>query len=167
MTHTLKTNISQITLSYKNKVKAKDRPKISSSHDAHQLFRENWNDLTIQLYEEFKILLVDNSNRCLGIVQISQGGTTGTFVDPKLVFATALKSRARGIILGHNHPSSQLKSSLADRSLTEKLVIAGQYLDIAVLDHIILTEEGYYSFADDSLIDTYSNKATRQLKASM
>lgn len=162
MTHTLKTNISQITLSYKNKVKAKDRPKLSSSKDAHQLFRENWNDLTIQLYEEFKILLVDNSNRCLGIVQISQGGTTGTFVDPKLVFATALKARARGIILGHNHPSNQLRSSLADRNLTEKLVIAGQYLDIAVLDHTILTEDGYYSFADDGIIESYSTFVLEQ-----
>ena len=164
MTKKLKTNISQITLSYKNKVKAKDRPKISSSKDAHQLFRENWNDLTVNLFEEFKILLVDNNNRCLGIVEISKGGTTGTLVDPKIVFASALKARARGIILGHNHPSGQLRPSRADRTLTDKLIKAGEYLDLTILDHIILADGTYYSFADEGLMTNNLINAKAQLK---
>lgn len=70
MTKKFNQNISQISLVFKNKVKATDRPKVVSSQDAHRLFRENWDDMTINLYEEFKVLLVDNSNRCMGVVKI-------------------------------------------------------------------------------------------------
>lgn len=141
-------NISEIKLTYTRKVKAKDRPKISSSSDAHNLFRENWDDLTINLFEEFKILLLDRNNRCMGIVPISQGGVSGTMVDAKLVFSSALKARACGVILGHNHPSGNTNPSSSDRALTKKLIEAGKYLDISVLDHIIVTDENYTSFAD-------------------
>lgn len=141
-------NISEIKLTYTRKVKAKDRPKISSSEDAHKLFRENWDDLTINLFEEFKILLLDRNNRCMGIVPISQGGVSGTFVDAKLVFSSALKARACGIILGHNHPSGNTNPSNNDKELTKRLIEAGKYLDLSVLDHIIVTDESYTSFAD-------------------
>ncbi|MDH7911342.1 JAB domain-containing protein [Winogradskyella sp. SYSU M77433] len=144
--------ISEIKLTYTRKVKADERPKISSSKDAHRLFRENWNDLTINLFEEFKILLLDRNNRCMGIVPISQGGVSGTLVDAKLVFSSALKARACGIILGHNHPSGNTTPSDSDINLTKRLVTAGKYLDISVLDHIILTDENHTSFADLSLM---------------
>ena len=84
--------ISEIELTYKRKVKAGDRPKVSCSMDAYDLFRENWDDLTINLCEEFKVMLLDRNNCCMGIVPISKGGISGTIVDPKLVFASALKS---------------------------------------------------------------------------
>ncbi|MDD7887858.1 JAB domain-containing protein [Flavivirga sp. 57AJ16] len=143
--------IPEIELTYKRKVKADDRPKISSSWDAYKLFRENWDDLTINLAEEFKIMLLDRNNRCMGIVPISKGGVSGTVVDPKLIFASALKARACAIILGHNHPSGNTKHSRADKEITDKLVQGGQYLDLKVLDHIIVTDENYLSFADEGL----------------
>ncbi|MEM9680412.1 MAG: JAB domain-containing protein [Bacteroidota bacterium] len=152
MTSTLKTSISEITLNYKRKVRAEDSPKVSCSEDVYRLFRENWDDLTINLFEEFKILLVDRSNRCLGAVVISKGGISGTLVDPKLVFASALKARACGLILGHNHPSGNLAPSQQDIRLTEKLMRAGSYLDLRILDHLIITDDDYTSLADNDLM---------------
>ena len=151
MTKKFKQNISQISLIYKNKVKATDRPKVVSSQDAYQLFRENWDDMTINLYEEFKVLLVDNGNRCMGIAKLSQGGMTSTIVDVRLIFALALKARATGLILGHNHPSGNTKPSISDIELTKKIIEASKILDFQVLDHLILTEDKYLSMADRGL----------------
>ena len=144
--------ISEIELTYKRKVRASDRPKVTCSKDAYNLFRENWNDLTINLSEEFKVLLLDRNNRCMGIVPISKGGVSGTVVDPKLVFTSALKARACSMILGHNHPSGNTKPSFADKNLTTKLIEGGKYLEVPVLDHIIVTDDRYSSFADMALI---------------
>ena len=146
------TNISQITLHYKRKVKANERPKVTSSQHVYKLFRENWDDMTINLYEEFKILLLDRNNRCMGIVPISQGGVSGTFVDTKLIFASALKARACGIILGHNRPSGELRASVADKAITKKIVEGGRHLDISILDHLIITDEEYLSMADKDIV---------------
>lgn len=88
----------------------------------------------------------------MGIVTLSQGGVSGTLVDPKLVFVSALKARACAIILGHNHPSGNLTASKSDIALTEKLELGGNYLDLKILDHIILTDDDYFSFADNGLI---------------
>lgn len=140
--------ISEIKLTYTRKVKADERPKVSSSQDAYHLFRENWDDLTINLCEEFKILLLDRNNACMGIVPISKGGVSGTIVDAKLIFASALKARACAIILGHNHPSGNLKPSAPDKCLTNDLVNVGNLLSLPILDHIILGDEGYISYAD-------------------
>lgn len=87
----------------------------------------------------------------MGIVPLSQGSVSSTLVDPKLVFVSALKARACGIILGHNHPSGNLQASKSDIALTEKLELGGKYLDLKILDHIILTEDNYFSFADNGL----------------
>jgi len=152
MTKAFKSNISEISLTYKRKVKAVDRPKVKGSEMAYILFRENWNDMTINLFEEFKILLLDRNNHCMGIVLISQGGVSGTVVDPKLVFVAALKARACSIILGHNHPSGNLKASQTDILITKKLCEGGLYLDIPILDHIILSDTDYFSFADSNTI---------------
>ncbi|MEM6721107.1 MAG: JAB domain-containing protein [Bacteroidota bacterium] len=149
MTKDFHTNISQITLNYQRKVKASDRPKIKSSRQAYQLFRDNWDDMTINLREEFKILLLDRNNCCMGIVPIAQGGVSGVSVDTKLIFASALKARACAIILGHNHPSGGLKASRADIGLTQKIVKGAKYLDLDILDHIIVTDEDYLSLADN------------------
>ncbi len=144
--------ISEIKLTYTRKVKADDRPIIKSSQDAYRLFRENWDDLTINLQEEFKILLLDTNAKCMGIVPISKGGIAGTLADGRLIFGSALKARASNIILGHNHPSGNLKPSLNDKALTDKMVKVGYYLGLQVLDHIIITGEDYYSFADNNQI---------------
>ena len=144
--------ISEIELTYNPKVRAQDCPQISSSLDAYTLFRENWNDMTINLFEEFKIAFLNNANHCLGILKVSQGGITGTVVDNRLVFGTALRAGACGIILCHNHPSGKVEPSQADKILTQKLVEGGKLLDIHILDHIILTQDNYLSFGDEGLI---------------
>lgn len=152
MTKKVPHQISEIKLTYIRKVRATDRPKVSSSLHAYNLFRENWDDLTINLCEEFKILLLDTSGHCMGIVPISKGGVSGTVADGKLIFASALKARATSIILGHNHPSGNLKPSKSDKALTDNLVKGGHFLGIRVLDHIIVTDYNYLSFADEGLI---------------
>lgn len=142
--------VAEVELSYNNKVKAKDRPRITSSKDAYWILESNWSH-QMALLEEFNILLLDRSNRVMAMSNISKGGVSGTVVDLKIVFATALKGRASAIIMAHNHPSANLTPSQADISLTEKFKTAGEMLDISVLDHLILSPDGgYYSFADEA-----------------
>ncbi len=145
---TAASHIAEIRLIYRSHVKPSQRPKITSSEEAYTLLRSLWNEDTICLYEEFRILLLDRSNRVLGQTLISSGGTAGTVVDPKLVFVAALKSKSAALIVAHNHPSGNLQPSQADLSLTKQLRQAGQWLDLPILDHLIITQESYYSMAD-------------------
>nr|WP_321224989.1 DNA repair protein RadC [uncultured Psychroserpens sp.] len=103
-------------------------------------------------HEEFWILYLNNSNKVLQKNQLSKGGITGTLVDVRLVLKTALEVGAVGLILAHNHPSGTLKPSEADKNITQKLKIAAQSLDIKVLDHLIITEKAYFSFADENIL---------------
>ncbi|MGB4400016.1 MAG: JAB domain-containing protein, partial [Daejeonella sp.] len=118
----------------------------------YNILLQNWDMNKIDLLEQFKILLLNRANKVLGIYEVSSGGMTGTVADPKLIFSTALKGCANSIILSHNHPSGNLKPSQADINLTQKLRTAGSFLDIDVLDHIILTSEGYISFVEEGLM---------------
>lgn len=145
-------NVAEVELIYKSKVKASDRPKIANSKDAGDLLMQLWSENKIDFIEQFKILLLNRNNRVLGIVDISSGGVTGTVADPKIIFVAALKANACNIIISHNHPSGSLKPSKADEEMTQKIKYAGQLLDIRVWDHIIITSEGYYSFADEGLL---------------
>ncbi len=144
--------VSEIGLVYKTEVKPSDRPKITSSNDAYDIFKAKWNHDEIELREEFKILLLNRGNRVLGIVNISTGGVSGTVVDPKIIFSSALKANACGIIMAHNHPSGNLKPSQTDINLTKKIRQGAQLLDMSLLDHIILSSDGYYSFSDECMI---------------
>jgi DNA repair protein RadC len=144
--------VSEVNLTYSPNYKIADRPKISSATDAYQVLRDQWNLDKIQLLEEFKILLLNRRNRVLGLINISQGGMSGTVADPKLIFVAALKAAASYIILAHNHPSGNLKPSTEDIRLTKKLVDGGKLLDLQVVDHLIITNEGFYSFCDEGLI---------------
>lgn len=144
--------VSEITLHYHSKVKASLRPKISSSEDAYQILHLHWDKNKLELLEEFKILLLNRANKVLGIVSISCGGISGTVADPKLIFAAALKAGSSSMILAHSHPSGNLTPSEADMRLTRKLKEAGSFLDLPVLDHIIVTSEAYYSFADEGVL---------------
>lgn len=103
-------------------------------------------------HEEFWIIYLNNSNKVLLKTQLSKGGITGTLVDVRLVFKTALEVGATGVILSHNHPSGTLKPSDADRQITRKLKTAGEHLDIKILDHVIVTETAWFSFADEGLL---------------
>lgn len=103
-------------------------------------------------HEEFWIVYLNNSNKVIQKRQLSKGGITGTLVDVRLVLKNALEVGATGIILVHNHPSGTLKPSEADKQITQKLKLAGESLDIKVLDHLIVTEKAYFSFADENLL---------------
>jgi DNA repair protein RadC len=103
-------------------------------------------------HEEFWIIYLNNANKIISKFQLSKGGITGTLVDVRLVFKTALAQGAVGIILAHNHPSGTLKPSDSDKQITQKLKIAGEQLDIKVLDHVIVTETNYYSFSDEGIL---------------
>jgi DNA repair protein RadC len=144
--------IAEIQIVYRNKVGVKDRPKITGSRDANSILRSVWDMNRIELLEQFKLMLMDRRNACIGISDIATGGIAGCVVDPKIIFATALKARASGIIMAHNHPSGNLTPSQADIDLTRKMKEAGKLLEISVLDHLIMTSESYYSFADEGLI---------------
>lgn len=145
-------NVAEVELVYKSKVKASQRPYISSSSDAATLLKSLWEDGKMDLVEQFKVLYLNRANRVLALYPISSGGITGTVADPRLIFATALKINAVSIILCHNHPSGSLKPSLADQELTQKIKNAGGFLDIKVLDHLVVSSDGYFSFADEGLL---------------
>jgi DNA repair protein RadC len=147
-----KFQVAEVELVYRSKVKASERPKITCSNDAYDVLMESWEEGKLELLEQFKIVLLDRSHRVLGIFQASSGGICGTVVDPKLIFTTALKTRSCSLILSHNHPSGNLKPSEADLKLTRKIKQAGEILEINVLDHLINTSEGYYSFADEGVM---------------
>jgi DNA repair protein RadC len=142
--------ISEIQVSYSN-LNSK-RQKIKDSQTSYNVFINYWSKSTIELQEEFKVLLLNRNNEVLGIYPLSKGGVSGTVVDVKLVFSVALKCNASSLIVAHNHPSCSLKPSQADKNLTEKLKLAGNYLDIKLLDHIIITKNDYYSFADNGIL---------------
>lgn len=148
----LKTMVAEIELVYRNQVKPSERPAIKCSQDCYNILLDYWNDNSIELFEECKLVLLNQAGRVLGIIDLSAGGVTGTVVDAKLIFAAALKANAPRIILAHNHPSGNLKPSEADKRITEKVASAGKLLDIKLLDHLIITTEGYYSFGDEGAI---------------
>ena len=146
------TKVAEVQLSFKTTVKASERPQINTSDDVYRVLKENWNYEIIEFIDEFKVLLLNRANRVIGIVPISVGGTAGTIADPKVIYVSALKANAASIILAHNHPSGNLKASHADIELTKKLKNAGLFLDLPILDHIILTKDGFLSFADEYLM---------------
>lgn len=145
-------SFTEVELVYRNKKKARDRPIVKTSHEAFDILIQCWDVNKIELLEQFKILLLDRKNACIGISEISTGGVSSCIVDPKIVFSTALKAMASGIILAHNHPSGSTAPSKSDEELTKKLANAGDLLEIKVLDHLIVTPTSYKSFADEGLL---------------
>ncbi|SDB66514.1 DNA repair protein RadC [Flavobacteriaceae bacterium MAR_2010_188] len=125
------------------------KSKITSSQSVFELLHPIIGDL---LHEEFWIVYLNNSNKVIQSSQLSKGGITGTLVDVRLVMKTAIQLNATGIILAHNHPSGALTPSEADKQITKKLKIAGENLDIKILDHLIVTDKEYYSFADEGIL---------------
>ncbi|HSI70119.1 MAG TPA: DNA repair protein RadC [Gillisia sp.] len=128
---------------------ALERVKITSSSSVFELLQPIIGELP---HEEFWILYLNNSNKILEQYQISKGGITGTLVDVRITLRKALELGAVSLILAHNHPSGNLNPSEADKQLTRKLKTASESLDIKVLDHIIVTEKSYFSFADEGLL---------------
>lgn len=148
----LRLKVAEVELVYKSKIKASERPTIEKSSDAANLLRILWEEGKLELVEQFKVLFLNRANKVIGLFNVSSGGITGTVADPRIIFTAALKLNAVGMLLCHNHPSGSLKPSRADEELTQKIKGAGAFMDIKVLDHIILTAEEYYSFADEGLL---------------
>lgn len=144
--------ISEIQVSFKPRIKAKERTTIRSSKDAFRAFLFKWNEGLINYQEEFKVMLLNNANHVLGILDLAKGSMDAVTVDLKILLATALKTSARKIILAHNHPSGNLNPSSADKQLTAQIKEASKLLDIDVCDHLVITNDDYYSFADNGIL---------------
>jgi len=143
--------VAEITVSYRPAIS--DKPKIVTAYDAFVELQPFYSEDTIHLQESFMVMYLNRANRVIGVYKLSTGGITGTVADPKLILATALKVAASGLVLCHNHPSGNLHASRQDIDLTMKIKEAGKYLDIKVMDHLIISPDGkYFSFADDSLL---------------
>jgi len=127
---------------------AEELVKITSSKAVFEIMQPIIGEL---YHEEFWILYLNNSNKVIHKAQLSKGGIVGTVVDCRIVFKTAFEQNATSIILTHNHPSGKLEASNSDKEITEKLIVAGKQLDIRVLDHIIITQNGYFSFQDEGI----------------
>ncbi len=145
-------NVAQIELVYRTKIKASERPKVNSSKEIADLLKGLWDENKIDFVEQFKVLLLNRANRVLGIVEIGLGSSTGVVADLKVVLAAAILANACNIIIAHNHPSGSIRPSRADEQLTNKLKEAAKLHDINVMDHVIVTSEEYYSFADEGLL---------------
>ena len=140
-------NVAEVQLSYKSNVKSSTRYKINSSQDAYKLLIKYFPDNTI----EYKVVLLNQSNRVLGIVPISEGGISATYVDARLILQAALLANATQVILAHNHPSGSMKPSTLDDTLTERVKKAAELMEIHIADHVILSPENeYYSYYDES-----------------
>jgi DNA repair protein RadC len=142
-------DISEVQLVYRRCSNPKVDIVVIHSETAHLIFKEAWDENKIDMVEEFKILLLRQNNACIGVSHISTGGISSCIADPRIIFATALKANATSIILAHNHPSGNTTPSFHDKELTEKVAQAGKFLDIKVLDHLIITSCGYSSMAED------------------
>lgn len=142
--------VSELTVSYKPKVKPSDRYIIRYSQDAYRLLMEQaFNDDTLEYKEYFKLVLLNKANKVLGIATISEGGMDGTIVDVRLILQTALLAHSSNIIIAHNHPAGGLTPSSLDDAVTKKIKEAAKLMDITLYDHLIVTSDSYYSYADE------------------
>ena len=144
--------VPEFTIKLDSKIKASERKQIKCSQDAYEVFKEVFDADTIDWTEAMIVLALSRANKVLGFYKISSGGTSGTVCDPKIIFQFALLSNANNIIIAHNHPSGSLNPSNADKAITKKISDSGNMLDIKLFDHLIVTSEGFYSFADEGLL---------------
>jgi len=143
--------LAEIKVSYKSKNQS--RVKILSSQDAFNILFPLYDKDVIEYQEQFFLLLLNRANIVLGWIKLSTGGTSGTVVDPKMVFSLALQTNSSAIILSHNHPSGNLQPSQGDIAMTKNINKSGQMLEIKLLDHLIISpDEKFYSFADEDVL---------------
>lgn len=144
------TLVSEIQVSYYPRLIQSQ--KITSSSDAVEIIRKAWDKRTIEMQEEVKLILLNQSNIVLGIYNLSKGGINSSLVDVRLILSVALKFLATGLILIHNHPSGNLNPSKSDLDIVKKLNESCKLLDITLLDSIIITKQSYMSFGDDGIL---------------
>ncbi len=128
------------------------KAKITSSKDAYDYFKAIYDSELLEICESFIVIYLNQANNTIGYFKASQGGIAGTVVDVRLILKKALDCYATGMIISHNHPSGNLKPSDEDNKMTEKIKSAGLLMDIRLFDHIIITNEGYYSYGDEGKI---------------
>lgn len=144
--------VSEIEVSYKSKVKPSERPHIRNSRATYDLLLSHWDSNRIELVEQAKAILLNRANRVLGLLNLSTGGMDATVMDHRIVLVSALKTGASSIMLAHNHPSGNREPSEQDKNLTARIADACRLMNLRLLDHLIITTEGYYSFADEGLL---------------
>ena len=142
--------LTEILISYKNK--NQDAVKVSSSVEVYNFILNHWDDDTLDIQENVKMLLLNSSNTILGVYDVSRGGINSTVIDLRLVLSVALKCLASSIILVHNHHSGNINPSEQDREFTKKIKSACKFLEIQLFEHIIITRYDYFSFADNGYI---------------
>jgi DNA repair protein RadC len=142
--------MAEIGATYKSLIPVEDRIMLLSSIEVYEYLKSIWDQDSIELVESFYIILLNNAGSVLGWARTAIGSERGVISDPKTIFKLALVHNANKIILAHNHPSGNLTPSYADRSMTEKLDKGAKILDIEILDHLIITNKGYYSLKDNS-----------------
>lgn|SRR5690606_701095 len=142
--------LAEIKVSYSTVIE--DKIKITGSDQIYSLALEHWDMNTIEFQEEAKMILLNRNNSVLGIYYLSKGGLSSTILDIKIVLSVALKSNSSSIVLLHNHPSGNLSPSDCDIRITKRIKAACELLDLKLLDHLILTKSGYFSFAREGLI---------------
>jgi DNA repair protein RadC len=144
--------LSEIKVSYRNRVKSSARRPVQFPQDAIEYLRDIWDADTVELTEQFVIVCLNGSHQAFGWVKISSGGFSSSLIDPRVVFAIALQTACSALVLAHNHPSGSTEPSREDLDITQRLKQAGELLGIKVLDHIILTRDTAVSFLERGLM---------------
>ena len=144
--------VCEVKLTYKSKIKASEREKILSAENAYKILLSVFDSETIQYKEFFKVILMNRANKVLGVCHISEGGLNETSADIRIIMQAAILGNASAMILSHNHPSGNKQPSNQDDLLTDRVKKAAKLFDIQLLDHIIVTDSGYYSYLDEGRI---------------
>ena len=144
--------LAEIRAVYKSRTKVSGRTNVRQPADVVEYLRAIWNPGTLELLEEVLVVCLNGNHQAIGWVKVASGGFNAAKIDPRLVFAVALQTASTAIILAHNHPSGNLQPSAEDQAITRRLKEAGDILCIHVLDHVILTRDGYYSFEEAGLM---------------
>ena len=146
------TNLGEVDVVYRYTDTLNDRPEIKTAEDAIEIFKQLFNAEKLGLQEQFVAVYLNRCNKVIGTSNLFTGGVSGTVVDMKILLSVGLKLMASSILVSHNHPSGKLKPSQADLNLTKNLQQASKSLEIQILDHIIITENHYFSFADEGVL---------------
>jgi DNA repair proteins len=144
--------VNEIKLTYKTKVKASERYQVFCSMDMYKVLMKVYDCDTMEYKEYFKVILLNQANKVLGVHNLSEGGIDGTYADVRQILQIALLTNATGIIISHNHPSGNTEPSINDKRLTNAINQACKVMNIQLLDHLIVTTESYYSFGDNGMI---------------
>lgn len=141
--------LTEISINYKPNINAQKKIFITEPQSAVEQLRTVWND-KLSYQESMYVIFLNNANQVLGYMLLSTGSTTAVLVDIKMILQASLKTNAQGIIVAHNHPSGTLTPSKMDDELTEKLNVACKAIDLKLLDHLIITNEDYYSYKNEN-----------------